>query len=108
MLSPRQLLLIVKVQARFRGILTRKKLRTYPAFSNLFDRMHHNSRDKHKDYHSDKVASLLEQMGDFEYGKQPRPGKSSGSSSENQNLDYRPEVTMENKSKYEGQWVTGT
>ena len=57
------------MQARFRGILTRKKLRTYPAFFNLFARMHLNSKDKHKDYHSDKVATLLEQMGDFEYGK---------------------------------------
>lgn len=51
-------------------------------------------------------------MGEFDYGKAPKTPRIADDKEQKgistQNLEYRPELILDNKAKYEGQWATGT
>lgn len=106
MISPRQLILLSKIQARFRGMKTRERLRGQPDFAAIFQKVEDKSMAVDT-YYSQQVQAVIEELGDFDYGKAPSIN-GNNLNIENQNLDFRPIVQLENKAKYEGQWVTGT
>ena len=70
MISPRQLILLSKIQARFRGMKTRERLRNQPDYASIFQKVEDKSLAV-ETYYSEKVQAMIEELGDFDYGKAP-------------------------------------
>lgn len=66
MMSPHQMWLIVKFQARVRGMLTRNHLRRAPKFKDMFNR--HSYYQGEPQYENEKVQQISAQVGEFDYG----------------------------------------
>jgi len=89
--------LIVKFQARVRGMLTRNKLRRSPGFRDLFNRYSYVGEPQ---YENEKVQQIRTQVGEFNYGYM--------NGIDNNNLEYRPAMILESQAMFEGQWIKGS
>ena len=80
-------------------MLLRNKLRKSPKYSSLFE--HKVPENEKNFYKNDRVAEILKSLGGFGYGL------NADAPSDNQ-LEIRVPMVLENKVKYEGQWLRGT
>lgn len=85
--------LIVKIQAIFRGYLTRKRIREVRGSDGMMNRP---SYDGVANYDNPEVQNIRQTLGDFDYGSDDsKLGK----------REDRPFITLENGAKYQGQWL---
>ena len=95
----RELALLVKVQAIWRGYLTRKRIREGGNTNFERDRFVGEDGELLNNYDNPKVKEIQNQLGDYNYGENPN---------RDQPVEFRPEVQQENHAKYEGEWAKGT
>ena len=67
-MTPNQLALLIKVQARWRGMLARRKIKN-AMYSGGMAGMHFE--EGQQDYDNAKVQEIRADLGDFNYGNEP-------------------------------------
>ena len=87
-----KLALVIKIQARWRGYLARKRLRIRGSEG----MMNRPSYEGAANYDNPEVQNIRQELGDFDYG--------SDDTKLGQRED-RPFITLENGAKYQGQWL---
>jgi hypothetical protein len=89
-------MLVVRLQAQFRGFLGRKRVKRIRS-GGTQSMMRHNEMLTGNNFENVEVQQIREQLGDFEYGK-PEP-------SLGMNRESRPMISLENGARYEGEWL---
>ena len=90
---------IERIQATYKGHKTRKEMdsiKTQKALNKAID----NLATDNPDNVNEGVQEILQKLGPFDYGKPQLDPKVQ--------REFRPMQTLENGSKYEGQWRVGT
>lgn len=98
-MTPNQMFLIVKFQARIRGMICRKKLKASPKYKNLFKNHVDNGQAS---YLNERVQEIRNQLGDYKFDPSPDPSLAKIS------LVLRPSTILADHTKYQGQWVVGS
>jgi hypothetical protein len=69
-MSFKQIMLVIKFQARVRGMITRNKLKASPKYRDLFNR-HQTVAAGTPLYKNEQVSEMRQKQGSFDYGRVP-------------------------------------
>ena len=93
-----KLRMIVKIQAAFRGFLTRKHVQRLRAGQEAKSMMNHFDFSGPANYDNQDVQRIRQQLGPFDYQQDP------GGLGQR---ETRPLVSLENGARYQGEWLRG-
>jgi hypothetical protein len=99
----KQLALIIKVQSRFRGFLTRKKARVTKYHAGMVG---HNFVADQENYENEKVMEIRTMLGPFDFNNEGEQLDEDDTTSQ-VSVEARETILLENHAKYEGEWIIG-
>lgn len=98
-MSINQVMILIKFQARVRGMLTRNRLKASPKYRDLFNQ-HRTVAEGTPLYKNDQVKAIWDKQGEFDYGPSPM--------NDDNLVEKREFKILKDMSKYEGQWLVGS